>query len=85
MIVGFMQAVAVDGVHGWVYWSDWSDNKVKRVTVYGNKQTDIYSFHGKLSCVTDQMVWCVIIKHSVVLLTNAIGVKSCEICVRRVW
>ena len=84
MIVDGMRAVTVDEVHGLVYWSDNGDDKVRRVRLDGTNTTDVYSF-SKLSCVTDQMAWCVIIKHSVVLLTNTIGVNSCENCVDRVW
>ena len=85
MVVGYMEAVALDEVHGFVYWSDFNTKKVTRVTFDGTNQTDIYSFNSKLSCVTNQIVLCVIIKHSIVLLTNAIGDNSCENCVVRVW
>ena len=58
MIVGSMTAVTVDDVHGFIYWSDNTVKKVRRVRLDGSNQTDVY---GKLSCVTDQMMWCVLL------------------------
>jgi len=67
MIVGAMTAITVDEVHGLVYWSDYL-----RVKLNVTNPTNVYRT-SKFSCVTDQMVWCIIMKHSIVLLTNTIG------------
>ena len=58
MIVEYMIAVTVDEVHGFVYWIDLKEEIVRRSELDGSNQANIY---GKLSCVTDQMVWCVLL------------------------
>jgi len=45
MIIGNMFAIAVDEVHGLVYWSD--DDKVKRATLDGSNQRYIYNNKSK--------------------------------------
>ena len=45
MIIEDMHAIAVDEVHGLVYWSD--DDKVKRATLDGSNQRDIYNIKRK--------------------------------------
>ena len=52
MIVGAITAVTVDEVHGFVYWSDYSDAKVRRARLDGTNLMEVYS--SKLSCVTDK-------------------------------
>ena len=55
MIVGYMFAVGVDEVNGFVYWSDIHPDvlRVKQARFDGSNQADVYS---KLNCVTYQMV-----------------------------
>ena len=55
MIVVANKAVTVDEMYGFVYWSDAAYYKVRRSRLDGSNKATIY---GKLSCVTDQMVWC---------------------------
>ena len=58
MSVVAKKAVTVDEVYGFVYWSDDANRRVSRAGLDGSNKATIYS---KLSCVTDQMVWCVLL------------------------
>ena len=60
MIVDLVMAVTADEVNGFVYWTDALSpiRHVRRARLDGSNQVDVYS--SKLSCVTDQMVWCVL-------------------------
>ena len=80
MIVDYMEAVTVDEVHGFLYWSDTADRRVRRVRLDGTNQVNVYS-SSKLSYVRYQMVWCVIIKHPVRCYEILLGLKVVRIVV----
>jgi hypothetical protein len=41
MVIGYMAAITVDEVHGFVYWSDYA--MVRRATLDSSNQRDIYN------------------------------------------
>ena len=68
MIVGWMNPVTVDDLHGFVYLSFIYGKTVKRVRLDGSDLTTIY---GKL-CYRSVCMGGSIAIHSVVLLTNVL-------------
>ena len=49
-----MYAVAVDEVHGFMYWSD--SNTVGKAKLDGSDQRDIHHIPGKSICAADEML-----------------------------
>ena len=42
MVIGYIRAITVDEVHGFVYWSDSADAKVRRAKLDSSNHMDIY-------------------------------------------
>ena len=61
MVIDSMRAITVDEMHGFVYWSDIGDDKVRRATLKGSNQRVIYNVISKYNCMMDQLVWFVLL------------------------
>ena len=66
IVVDSIRAVALDEMHGFVYWYDRNGARVRRATLDGSNHTDIYNSTKdqdgrKLSCVMDRVVWCLLL------------------------
>jgi len=55
IIVDDMIAVAVDEVHGFLYWSDYADTRVKRAKLDGTNLSVVYH-PGVLCCLIYQLL-----------------------------